>query len=213
MALFDLDLYLNIHTKEPQISDISQSRFVLPDFFQGDKVPMRLHLLKPDPTGDFNAFERPPIDNLSVKLGVSDQPIGTAGTPTLLVSEFSWTKDVDEDIFSAVVNFNTTEINTFLGSEFKKTAYLEIEVTDSSNSAIYTILQKEITLKAQVVEPASSSVPAGETPLSLEMATGLFVPYRLAPGRTITFVDESETWDCIIGTNTNGDFVSEKAPA
>lgn len=210
MTLFELDLYINIRTGKAQFSDTSQSRFVLPAFYQGDTVPFKVHLIKPNPEGDFNSFIRPPIDNLTLKCAVSDQPIGTASTPVQIANQFTWNKDVDQDIFDAVLDLSGSAVDTFLGSSSEKKAWIEFEVTDSETGGTWTVFQESFILKAQIIEAASSAVPASETPLSLEMARGLFVPYRLPPGRKITFVDTNENWHCIIGTNLNGDFVSDR---
>ena len=199
MAL-ELKLYLNVFEKDLQQTPTSQSRYILPDFFQGDKVPMQVNLYEPDPDNDFNSFIKPPIDNMTLKMAIGPEPVGNVAESPF-VTAFTWSKDVDNDTFSAEVDFNTAALDTWLAAGFEEQAYLEIEVTEGN--AIWTVFQRLITIKAQVIEPASTSVAVGETPLSLEMANGLFVPYLMPAGRTLTFQSTDLTAQRILGVDND----------
>lgn len=183
-------------------SRYSSSPFVLPAFFQGDIVPIQIQIVEPNPAGGPNDYVVPEIGSMGLKLAVSATPTGTPTTPAPFVTQFTWSQNTNESYFYADVAFNTTELDTFLGSAASATAYLEIEVTESSS--ITTVLQETFTIKAQIIETGTLTVAAGQTPLSFELANQLFARKLMNPGETLTIPSPDGTRRRILGCNDDG---------
>lgn len=198
-----LKLYIDTFRKRLVTSDSNGAIFNLPAFFQGDVVAMVIQLLEPDPSVGINGYTKPDISSMSLKFAVSATPTGTAGGPTPFVTQFTWTKDTTNRLFTANVAFNTTELNTWLGSAASRNdAYMEIEITEGS--AVTTVLQQVFTINAEVIESSTSSVAAGQTALSLETALATFVKFVGNAGETITLTSPDGTKQRILGVDNDG---------
>jgi hypothetical protein len=91
---------------------------------------------------------------------------------------------------------------------------MEIEITEATG--VTTIYQSDpqepIKLRAEIIESDAVDVPAGLTPLSLEVAMQLFPQFINEKGRTITFKSPSETYERIIGVNDDGSALDTTEP-
>jgi len=183
-------------------SSTSQTPFILPSFFQGDIVPFQVTIVEPDPDGSINDYLKPDISNMALKLAVGAQPVGTAGTPTPFVTQFTWSKNTQESFFYADVAFNTGDLDTWLGSNSSKEAYIELEITELS--AVTTIYQGTVTIKAELIEGTTASVQPGETALSLEAARQMFCPRMLEPGGQLIFPSLDGTKRTVLYTDDDG---------
>lgn len=198
-----LKLYVDWFSKSLITNPGSITPFVMPPFFEGDTVPIRITILEPDPNGSVNSFIYPPIDNMSLKLGVSDTPTGTAGGPALLVSQFVWTKVTgSKPYFEATVAFNSGALGAFIGAAASATAFLELEITEGA--AVTTIYQGQITIKAEVIESGSVAVVPGLTALDLDTAMALFLPRRSEAGATWTSTSPNGLVHRTLGVRDDG---------
>lgn len=170
-------------------SNSNSAPYTLPKFYQGDVVPFFIQVVEPDPNGGPNDYVVVDLSSAALKFAVSDTPTGSAGGPSPFVAQTSWTYDTVNQGFTATVAFNTAALNTYLGSSRTASPWMELEITEiiSGTSAITTIWQGQITLDAEINEVSTLTVPAGSTPLSLEIASQLFAKKIMEAGETLTF--------------------------
>ena len=196
-----LKLYVNWFEKRFQQGLRNGGTFTLPTFYQGDIVPMQIYLLEPDADAGPTSYSKVDISNMALQLAVGPTPVGNA-VETLIVTQFSWSKNTQENYFYADVAFNVAGVATLLGAAASATAYLELEVTEGSSKT--TLIQQQITIKAELIEAASLTVTAGSTPLSLEVAMQLFAMKRMGPGETFTLVGPGNAKGVQLGANDDG---------
>ena len=202
-----LKIYVDWFNKRLQLGSKNAGAFTMPKLFQGDNVPFQIHILEPDPAGTPNKFVNVDVSSMALKFAISDTPTGTSGSPTPFVTQFSWSKDTNENFFYGTVNFATSELNTYLGESDEKTAWLELEITESAN--VTTIYQGQVTIRAEVNETATVEVAPGETALSLEVAEQMFAKKYMNNGESITFPSEDGTKVTVIYTHNDGSFRTE----
>ena len=164
----------------------------MPGMYQGAIVPMQVQIIEPNPDGGPHDFIVVDPTNLALQVAIyGSQPIGTAALPAAIVTQFSWTTDANAKAFTADVALNTTALNTFLGANSSLTAWIEFKVTEGG--ATTPIFQSSFTLYAGGIEATTESVPAGETPLSLEVAKQMFATRLMEKGDSIIFQSGDET--------------------
>lgn len=199
-----LKFYIDWLNKKLVKSDSNGGLFIPPVFYQGDVIPMQVYIVEPDPDGTDNDFVSPAIDNMALSMAVSDTPTGSSGGPTPFVTQYTWSKDTNEKYFYAEVAFNTAELNTFIGSARTTTGYMEFQITEGT--AITTAWQGTITIDAEVIEASSASVAPGETALSLEAASQIFVKRQLENGGQIRIPSPDGTKLTVLWTDNDGTF-------
>jgi len=196
-----LKLFIDWYSKKLVRGLNDPGPFALPSFYQGDVVPMQVYVVAPN--GIYYSQEN--VGSMALKFAVSATPTGTPTTPAPFVTEFAWSKDTSDGsgfFYSEGVAFNTAELNTFLGAEASKTAYLEMEITEAST--ITTILQTPVTIKAEIVETGTLTVADGQTPLSLEAANQLYAGKVMGAGETIIMKSPDGSVGVILGVNNDG---------
>ena len=195
-----IKLWCDILNRRLVKANNSITPFVLPAFSQGDVIPLRVYILEHDAENGTNAFTYPDISSMTMKLAVYDDLIAT----TPLVTQFSWSKQTTTTphYFHASVDFNTAAVGTWLDAATTKDAYLELEITESSN--IVKIYKSAVTIKAEMISTGSQSVAAGLTPLSREEAISLFAQKYMPAGETITFRTADGTAFRTIGVRKDG---------
>lgn len=194
-------IYIDWLNKKLKAGPNTSTPFTFPDLFQGDVTPYQITIIEPDPS-DPTRYQIVDNANMALKMAVSAQPIGTAGSPTPFVTQFSWSKDSSIKAFYADVAFNTAELDTFLGSAHSAQAYLEFEITEGASVA--TAWQGIVTVKADVIEAATGAVAAGETLLSLEVARQMFATWLWEAGRQMISVSPDGTRQTVLHTDDDG---------
>lgn len=167
-----LDLYIDTYSGELVSGQYNPAAGVLPRFFQGDTISLRIYLLSRAttyPLGTPYSFVN--NSDLSLKVGIGPKN-GTAGS-TLYTQQFTWAKDALNQYFYADLPLNTAAITTLIATAESASAWLEVEYTQSGYPT--TVLQKAITIHAEVIETGSITVPAGLTALSAEEAHATFL--------------------------------------
>lgn len=107
-----------------------------------------------------NQFTKIPLANLVPKIGIGPR----AGAEALLAAQFTWTPVFDAGgsgtgYFQAVLDLNTTEMNTAVGSSDGITTYLQLDISESGNNR--TVLQQNVDVVASIFDPVSP----GEIPV------------------------------------------------
>lgn len=202
-----LKLYVNWSEKKLMIGPKNNGTFQLPSLYQGDVVPIEVHIFEPDPDGGPNDFIKQDVSSMALKLGIGPAPTGTAGGPSLYVTQFTWSKNTDENYFYADVAMNTAELTTAIGSSASLSAYMELEVTEGSG--VTTIWQGAVTIKAELIEASTATVAAGETPLSLDVALQMFAQKIMPAGETFTLVSSDGTRRIVLYCHDDGSFHSD----
>lgn len=183
-----LKLYVDWFAKKLVTSKTSAASFSLPTFYYGEVFPFQITLLEPNPAVGWNGYAVVNNANIGLKLIVSSVAVDTG---TTLATQYSWTKDTVEMTFSAEVGFNTAAIDTWLSTDATKTAYLEIQITEGT--VVSTVYKTAITIGASQLTPSTQQVPAGETPLSQEVAKAMFVQKMMGAGESITLTSADGT--------------------
>jgi hypothetical protein len=131
----------------------------------------------PTPKGKVEVVVTP----LSVQLG-----IGTPGG-TILTSATS-TGASAAYAYSFTVPLNIAAINTFLGTDTRKQTTLEFLATDSTGPNHYqtALVLRQQLLSTAVVDPSPPAVG-----ISLETASGVFVPKEWPAGMVMVAVSQS----------------------
>jgi len=196
-----LKLFVDWYNKRLQQGLRNAGSFTLPTFFQGDVIPMQVYLLEPDPDDGPTTFSKVDISNIALSMAVGPTPVGNAAE-TPIATQYTWSKNTTENYFYADLALNTAGVGTLLGATANATAYLEIQATEGSS--ITTLIQQQITIKAEVIEAGSLSVAAGATPLSLEVAQQMFCLKRMGAGETLTFTSPDGLRYLIKGVDNDG---------
>lgn len=194
-----IKLYVDWLNKRLQQGLKNGSTFTLPKLYQGDKIPMQVYIVEPDPDAGVNAFAKIDIANMALQLAISTAPVGNAAE-TPFVTQYTWSKNTIEGYFYADVEMGAG-VATFLGALSEKDAYMELEITEGASIA--TVWQGSVTVRAEIIEAGSLQVAAGSTPLSLEVAKQMFASKRMDPGETLTFVSSDGLSSRILGVNND----------
>lgn len=171
-----LDLYIDTQGPKDQnlvISAINKGPYALPNFTQNDVILTRIFPLRRNTSYPHSPFAGVDITEYSVKFVIGSKS-GT-GTGSPLVTQFTWSKVIAESYFYANIDFATAELATAIGSNEQLTGrWLEIELTKTGGTP-WTILQRTVTIDADVIKNATLSVAAGQTPISAQDVDGSYL--------------------------------------
>ena len=201
-----LKLYIDWYNKRLQQGLRNSGLFTLPTFYQGDIVPLQIYLLEPDSDGGPTSFSKVDISNIALSMAVGAAPVGNAAE-TPIATQYSFSKNTVESYFYGDLALNVAGVSTLIGAAASATAYLEIQATEGSS--ITTLIQQQITIKAEMIEAGSLAVAPAQTPLSMEVALQLFCKKRMDPGETITLVAPAGLKGIVKGALDDGSELSE----
>lgn len=205
-----LKLYIDTFRRILVTSPTNSQQFTLPPLFQGDIQAVQIQFLEPDPIEGESSYTAPDISNMSLNFAIGQQPTGSAGGPSPFVTQFSWTKDIPNHIFTAEVALNTAGLDAWLASASSRSdACLEVEVNEGTSRTTYLQLNS-VTIKAELIESGTLSVAAGLTAISREEANATFLQKASGAGDTWTALSPNGTYRIIYGVNDDG---SAKADA
>lgn len=170
MAQFDL--YVDTYSGELVQGVANPTITQLPRLTQGDTISFRVYLLARTTTYPL-ATPYTVVNNaaLTLKMGIGPKT-GTAGS-TLYTQQFTWAKDAQNQYFFADLPLNTAGITSLIGAAETGSAFFEIEYTQ--NGFPTTVLQKAVTLQAEVIETGTITTPPGQTAMTVEEANALFL--------------------------------------
>lgn len=129
---------------------------VLPKMFQGNTRYLEITVVDPAGTLGSGSYSKVDLGSSSLRVSIGSTPTGTAGGPTPLALQTSFTWDALNSKFTGELALNVAAIDSFLGTASNATAYFEINIVDAGNRI--TILQERVTLVA-VVDEATSTAP------------------------------------------------------
>ncbi len=164
------DLYIDLDRSESVRGPADTSIAQLPPFVQGDSLNLRVWLLKG--FSPLTAYTQVPVAGITLQVALGTK----VGNSTLYYTQqFTWTPSADlgQPYFSAILPMSTAGITTLIGGSASGAAWFEVKmITDATP---VTILSKSITIQASVIKEEGLTVPAGQTPLSAEVANAMFV--------------------------------------
>lgn len=168
----------------------------LPKFVQGDTIQMRVYLLDRTstyPLGTPYTITSNGAFSLKVAIGPKD---GTAGS-SLLTQQFTCPADSLNQYFTVSLPLNTAAITAAIGSASFVDTWLEFEI---SQGGLYTtVLQKSIRIEAEVIDPASLTVPAGSTAISAEEVNAQFLKREIHGAFVLVNDTTGQSVTCYLG--------------
>lgn len=173
------DLFIEISSRESVTSLTNLAPSPLPGFYQGATLDLRIYLIKARTDGADPDRITTTGRDLYVSVG---EKVGN--TDTEYTSQSVWTPnpDLTDPYWEAQLPLNTAAITSLLGTRDKRPAYFEILLYDSGNPN--PVLSKSVSVEA-TVHKGSTVVPAGQTPLSAEVAASTYVPQAGFQGKLL----------------------------
>ena len=189
-----LDFYFDVDRKERVVGPTNKAIVAMPVFSQVNTHTFRIRALQP--TGDL-LTPYTPISNTGKTLQLA---LGSKGGAQLhQVEQYTWALNPDQNdpYFYADVSFNTAGVVTLLAGQLTAESYLEINLVDGGNPK--TLFSQLVTVEASVIQNSSLTVPAGQTPLSLETALALFLQRTIkGPVTLVCETDDTKRRDIFI---------------
>lgn len=174
MAQFNL--FVDVYSGELVTGLQNPTVAALPRLAQGDTLSLRVYLLERTQTyPESPAYSTILNTSLSLKVAIGPKN-GTTGS-TLLTQQYTWSKSADNSYFYADFSLNTAAITSAIGPAASTSDYwLEIEMSEGGYTT--TVLQKQVTIHAEVIDTANVTTPPGQTALTAEEASGTFLKNR-----------------------------------
>lgn len=207
MAGLSRKLFVNWWTKKLQLSDESATPVDPPIFQKYETVPLQVVIVEPCSPWGPNNFVRVDITGISLTVAIND----TLDDATPLASQSTFTKVTATNTFTGELSLNTAGMNSYIGSNSEKAAYLEIECIEgaSARPKIYT---NAITLRGSLLQVATTSPDTNQEYLTRQQMEGIFVPFRLKPGQTISIPSAGSVYERILGANDDGSEQDDMLP-
>lgn len=177
-------LYIDTY-QQRLIGGLNDSTFVdpssLPLFF-GDTITLNVYLLAPlqvtDPS-QWN-YQIIPTTGLQLFVYLDDGTIDpVAGN--IYAQQITWTTDPDQEYFAAEFALNTVNLAALMNAGNSKSASCWIKIGYVQNGYQTTVFSIPVTVNAGLPE-TNLIVPAGQTPLSAEVARATFFPQQPVAG-------------------------------
>lgn len=192
-------IFVNWFTKRLQLSDKKSGDFTLPAFMKYETVPFEVCIVEPDLTGTgIDRFSRVDISNLSLSIAIHSG----FDTASPLAYQNTFTKDEELNVFSGELALNTSAMNTYIGSDSTKSAYIEFEIQEgTARSKIYI---GTITLQNAVTQVSTTAPTPSDEYFTKAQTTAQFVQKILPAGEQITITSPSGTYQRILGVDDGG---------
>jgi hypothetical protein len=192
-------LFVNWFTKKLQLSDRKSGEFTLPAFTKYETIPLEICIIEPDLAGvGIDRYSRVDISNLSLTVTINE----TYDDPAPLAQQATWTKNEDDNVFSAELALNTAALNAYLGSSDSKTAYIEIEIQEGT--ARNKIFIAAITLQNAVSQITSVAPTPLDEYYTKPQVTAQFVAKVMPAGEQITITSPGGIYQRIVGVDDGG---------
>lgn len=173
----------------------------LPTLFQSNTQDFEITVV--DPPADFSsASSKVDLGTSGLRVSIGETPTGTAGGPTPLALQTTWTWDPTNKHFTGSLALNTAGIDSFLGTLASKPAYFEVNLTTGGNRI--TLLQIGVTIKA-VVDELSGTVPTPtDQYLTKAEMIAMFLKFINDAGHTVVFKSPNAVYGRELGVNDDG---------
>lgn len=208
MALIKRNLYIDVDGGMLVESETSTAEATLPAFVQGDTVALSIYLLRrsdsyPVAIGGLSPFSKINPSGLALRVGIGT-PTSAVGSGSPIVYQNSWSIDSNEKCFNGTLYFTPSACATALGSSTSVQLTLEVEVAESG--AYSTVLQTNITLRAELIESTAPEVAQPEDEFYTKaQCNALFMPRTGEAGSQLVLKSPSGTKTCYIWLDDGGE--------
>ncbi len=197
-------LFVNFPDKKLQVSDMNGGSVQLSSFTKYETVPIQVVLVEPDLTSSrLDRFNRIDISPLSLSVAINS--VYDSAAPLALLTV--WSKDETENVFSGELALNTALLNTYLGSDSTKTAYLEIEVQEGT--ARTKVFIGQITLQNAVTQVSSVAPTPNDEYYTKAQIVAQFVPRVMEAGGQLTITSPGNLKQRVIGVDDGGNAIDQ----
>lgn len=194
-------LKLTINRQNNTLVDLNGTPTALPALFQYNVKPMQIQVV--DPTGLFNSpYSAIDLSSYSLRVGLWPTPTGSAGGPSSLAIQTTWTWSAANKYFTGSLDLAAAAIESYIGTSSEKTAYFEVTLSQSGNRI--TLYQGTVTLKAVGDEGTTTAPGAADTYLTRAETQAGFVPRVMENGGVIIIPDANGVYALELGCNTDG---------
>lgn len=207
MATATRKLFVNFQTKSLQISDRNGGVFSLPAFNKYETVPLEIVIVESDlTTTGLPKYRRMDISALSLSVAINQ----TFDSASPLAYQPTFSKDEEQNVFSAELALNTAAMNTYLGSSDSKSAYFEVEVQEGvCRSKIFTAV---ITLQNAVTQVTATTPTPVDEYLTKAQTVAQFMPRIGEAAGQLTFTSPGNIYQRIIGVEDDGSPIDQIVP-
>lgn len=199
-------IFANKETKTLQVSDRNGAPFVLPRFTKYETAPLAITIVEPDLAGGgVLRFARVDISPLSLLVSIHS----ALDTASPLTQQATWDKDEVDNVFSGLLPLNVAAMNSYIGSDPTKAAFLEIEWSEDTARSKIVI---PIILENAVTQPGSAGPAPSVEYLTKAETFAQFQPNIMPAGRQSTWTSPNGVWQRIIGVSDNGEPIDQIVP-
>lgn len=207
MATATRKLFVNLASKQLQISDLNGGAFVLPAFNKYENVPFEVVFVEPDLQAvGLPGWARVDISNLSISIALND----TFDDASPLAYQNTFTKDETLNVFSGSLSLNTSALNTWIGSSDSKAGYFEIEIQEGTN--VLKAYQATVTVKNSVAQVGATVPSPVDEYFTKAQTTAQFVPKVMPAGEQITITSPGGVYQRILGIDDGGNVIDQVLP-
>ena len=151
-------LRLAVDRRLRTLVDIGGTPTAIPPLFQSNVTQIEVCVVSP-PEFINSAYTKLDMSAFGLRIAVGDTPTGTAGGPTPMALQDTFTWDATHRVFTGQLALNTAAVDSYLGALASRQAYFEINLT--SGGGRETIFQSTFTLKA-ILDEIGSVAPGPE---------------------------------------------------
>jgi hypothetical protein len=196
-----IKLAINRQTKA--LVDFGGSATAIPRLFQGDTQDFIFIIVDP-PSSVGSPYTRVDVGSLNLRVSIGATPTGTAGGPTPLTLDTTWTWDSSLKQFTGSLALNTAAIAAHIGALDSASARFEVKLDNAG--ALDTILHETFNLAAPVDENTTTAPSPTTEYFSAAQSDNRYVKKIGEAGGTILLVSPDGTKGIEIGCNNDGTF-------
>lgn len=194
-------LKLTIDRQNNSLVALNGTASAIPALFLYNVKPFQIQIV--DPTGSLNSpYAAVNLVGSSLRVGIWPTPTGTAGGPSSLALQTSWTWDATNMWFTGSIDLGTAAMESAISTAASGSFYFEVTLIQSGNRI--TLYQSAVTVKA-VGDEGTTSAPTPVDSYYTKVETqSAFVPRIMENGGVIVIPDANGVYALELGCNTDG---------
>lgn len=174
----------------------------LPPFFQYNIKPLQIQVVDPNGTFGSSPYDIIELNGKALRVAITPDPTGSAGGPTALALETTWTWNSTGKYFTGSLDLSTAAIGTYIGTAAFKTANFEVTLVDGGNRT--TLYQGTVTLRAAGDEGTATAPEPAELYLPKSDSDARYVKREGDAGEVIVVKSANGTYALEIVCNDDG---------
>ena len=196
MATLELGIFFDI-TNRTFVKGLKGGVFVLPTLTDQDQISIRLQVLEIDPSGGSNA----PYSIVDPSGVAATVAIGSTDFGTVYAQQTSFA--VDGQYLTGLLDLNTSEMATAMGSATKISAILAVQTVDSAGRVS---CQRGITIEKALIRSGTPTPTPGATYLTADQTAAIYAKKIGLPSESITLTSPDGTHTVILSCSDDGSF-------